>query len=160
MSKSSLRKISANKTAQGQSTVTGNLFDTIGSTQKLKAGDKTIYNGAVYDKNNNPFTGEFFITKNLIPSNIYSALKSSGLSDDFLKINQGFTAIVKDGRIQGLKDKYLGLIDRQSMENAQLKFNTEPQKGQQPKFGRPINTPTTIKQMSLAEKMKAAKKGK
>ena len=137
----SLNKISANKVGQGQPVMEGNLLDNFGSTQKLTAGDKTIENGIVSDKNGNPFNGEFFVTKEFVPTSIYDVLKSSGSNREYLdKRNKGFMAIVKDGRIQALKDPKIGLIDRQSIGNAQLKFNTEPLKGKQPSFGK-ISTP-------------------
>lgn len=134
----SLNKIAANKVPMSDSEEGGNLLDTFGGIQPLKTTSGiTIKEGIVSDKNNNPYTGEFFIPKDQIPASIYSVLKSSGVDKDRLDFSKGFTALVKDGRIQALRDPKLGLIDRTAIGNAQLKFNTEPQKGQQPYFGNP-----------------------
>lgn len=123
----------------------GNLIETIGIGQELGIGsDKTMKDGVItFNKDSKPFDGEVFISKEFIPSNIYSVLKASGANDEALTRNKGFTAIVKNGRIEGLKDKKLGFIDKQSMQNAQLKYNTEPAKGKQMTFGNKNSVPSS-----------------
>ena len=129
--------INLNKNGQGQQQQEGNLFDNIGGGTPISIGkDKSMKDGIItLTKDNSPYNGEVYIPKEFIPSNIYSALKSSGADENVLLGNKGFTATIKNGRIEGLKDKYLGYIDRQSMANAQLKYNTEPTKGTQMQFG-------------------------
>lgn len=117
----------------------GNLFDAFGDVQELDSKKGTglkIKSGLFTDKEGNGYNGSVFMPKELIPVNIYNALKASGVDANKLKFNNGFEVIVKDGRVQGLKDKDIGLVDRQGIENAQLKFNTEPQKGKQMQFGK------------------------
>lgn len=150
----SLAKIAANKAPSQQIQEQGNLFDNIGADTKLQFAGKTLNNGIVtVDKDNTPFNGSVFINKEFIPSNLYSALKSSGADNDVLLANTGFKATVKDGRIVGLTDPYLGYIDRQSMENAQLKFNTESAKAQQPAFGK-VQQPNVKKSSGIVWKNK------
>lgn len=115
----------------------GNLFDTFGEAEAIKStnGTFTGANGLFSDKEGNPYNGEVFITKNFVPAGVYAALSAYGANKDDLSFNKGFTAIIKDGRVTALKDKYLGLIDRRTIENAQLALNKEPMKGRQPNYG-------------------------
>lgn len=139
----------------------GNLFDTFGTVENIntKKGTVKSQNGLFTDKDSNPYTGELFITKEFVPASVYSALEASGIDKRLLNANQGFNAIIKDGRIQALKDPRIGVVDRQAIENAQLKFNTEPVKGRQMQFGVPtaVQPKKETKTMTLAERMKAAK---
>lgn len=148
----------------------GNLFDTFGEAEAIKStnGTFTGANGLFSDKEGNPYNGEVFITKNFVPAGVYAALSAYGANKDDLSFNKGFTAIIKDGRVTALKDKYLGLIDRRTIENAQLALNKEPMKGRQPNYGvsqaapqaKPQQAATAKKELTLAERMKQAKQKK
>lgn len=76
-----------------------------------------------------------------MPEQLKAILKSGGIDINGMSY---YTANIKNGRIQSITPywttkegelKSEGSISRQDMENAQLKYNAEPQKGQQPKFG-------------------------
>ena len=145
----------------------GDLFDTFGETETIQSqkGNFTASNGLFSDKDGNPYNGEIFIQKNFVPAGIYAALGAYGANKDALMGNKGFTAIIKDGRVAALKDKYLGLIDRRTIQNAQLALNKEPMKGQQPNYGRNLPAQQTKpqepkKELTLAERMKQAKQKK
>ena len=77
-----------------------------------------------------------------IPSSTKAILKTAGIDIEgmeYFKITVG-----DDGKMQTMtpywkdkegKEHKEGVITRTDMENAQLKYNSEPQKGQQPNFG-------------------------
>lgn len=76
-----------------------------------------------------------------IPSFTKAVLKKAGIDIEGMEY---FKVEVADGKIQAItpywkdKDGNLhkeGVITREDMENAQLAYNSEPQKGQQPQFG-------------------------
>ncbi len=122
----------------------GNLLDTFGTVQSMSAGKGVkLKSGVFSDKDGNPYTGTVDFDRKDVPSAIYGALKAAGMDAKHLDNSKKFTAIIKDGRIQALKDDKLGLIDRQMIENAQLKYNTEPQKGRQMQFGSGSSSNTT-----------------
>lgn len=88
-----------------------------------------------------------------IPSTTKAILKTAGVDIEGMEY---FETEVKDGKIESItpvwKDKdgkrhKEGVITRKDMWNAQLKYNSEPQKGQQPQFGNqaPLRTPKNIK---------------
>jgi hypothetical protein len=115
--------------------VDGNILDNIGSEPIVLQSGSKIEKGVVTDKNNNPYNGQVYLEKNKIPADLYAALGSYGFNKDELDVNDGFTAIVKDGRIQALKGENLPYIDRTTVENAQLALNKEPKGGRQMGFG-------------------------
>lgn len=130
--------ISAANRGSGADFVTsGNIIDEIdlGETE-LGQGKKVIISqGEVFNSDKTPYNGQIFITRNKLPASLYSALKVMGTDDLFLKGNKGFTAKIVDGQIESLSDERIGNVDRRFLENAQLKLNTEPQKGRQMQFG-------------------------
>ncbi len=154
----SLNKIYANKSGQTPSpTEGGNLLDGIGSVQPVIIKGGRIEGGLVSDDNGNPLTGTLKgLQGKYLPAQLFAVLKSSG---NKIYADDKFDVILKDGRIQGLKTES-GIIDRQAVENAQKKWNTESAKAPQPNFGAKSNPPTGTgkKPLTLAEKMKAAKK--
>lgn len=90
-----------------------------------------------------------------IPALTKAVLKTAGVNIEDMDY---FEADVKDGVIQSItpywKDKEgelhkEGVITRTDMENAQLKYNSEPQKGNQPSFGNPVRPPKDIKQTKM-----------
>ena len=123
-------------------TQVGNILDTFGSVESINfpsTGSK-LEKGIVTTKEGNPYKGEIYIPKQQIPASLYSVLGNYGFDKDYLDANEGFTAIVENGRIQGLKSNDLPFIDRTTVENAQKKFDTE-RKGEAPLVF-DINTPT------------------
>ena len=160
-----LRNIAANKSAQQQTQPTGNLFDAFGEGRPLEIPGKgvDVTNGVWSDKAGNPYSGTLFMPKELVPVNLYNALKSSGVDDKILRGNEGFNVKIKDGRIQSLSDPNIGTIDRQGMQDAQLKWNTEPQKSRQPSFTSkpsPASAPSSSKQEKTWAQKQAEKTGK
>ena len=56
-------------------------------------------------------------------------------------LDSEFTLKYKDGIVDYIKGKRTGVLDRTAMENAQLAYDKEPQKGQKPLFGQPQEKP-------------------
>jgi hypothetical protein len=98
-------------------------------------GNVIISGGEVRGKNGELFNGTVTIPRSKMPTQLYSVLKAGGVDDDFLMANKGFTANVKDGKIQALSEDRIGVISRGFLRNAQLKLDTEPQKGKKLSFG-------------------------
>jgi hypothetical protein len=116
----------ANKLAGGD-VIEGNLFDVI-PDQNLKSGNK-IVNGTYVDVNGNPLSGVVNLPKEKLPSEIFSVIKAPTSVRDF-------DIEFVNGKPEKIVNKRFGTITRQSMENYQLKYNTEPGKGRQPNFGK------------------------
>jgi hypothetical protein len=125
----------AAKAAKGQGGGQGgggnasNLFDNIPDL-KLTDGH-LIKNGQAFDKNGNPFNGKVTLKKEYLPSEIFSVLGSDakGVKD--------FEITFENGTPVKFLNRKTGVITRQGMFNYQLKYNTEPAKGQQLNFGNP-----------------------
>lgn len=111
----------------GSGVIEGNLFDVI-PDQSLKSGNR-IVNGTFVDKNGNPLSGVVNLPKEKLPAEIFSAIKAPTSVRDF-------DIIFVNGKPEKIVNKRFGTVTRQSMENYQLKYNTEPGKGRQPNFGR------------------------
>lgn len=161
--------ISSRKTIGGGAGVAntvsqGNLFDAIGKTENIPLGSGgVIRNGMVVDKKGDSYNGEIRVEKTKLPASIFAALKAGGINEKDLD-DDYFNLVVKNGVIEAIKGQYIGNIDREMMYNAQLKYNTEPQKGQQMQFGnKSVSLPKPAgakKEPTLAERMKQAKKSK
>lgn len=111
----------------GLGVVEGNLFDVI-PDQNLKSGNKII-NGTYVDVNGNPLSGVVNLPKEKLPAELFSVIKAPTSVRDF-------DIEFVDGKPEKLINKRFGTVTRQSMENYQLKYNTEPGKGRQPNFGK------------------------
>ena len=86
-----------------------------------------VKNGVATYANGNPWSGEVSVPKN----------KISGLLFDMIGADPKDVVVTyKNGEPVKLTHPVVGVFDRQSIINYQLKFNTEPGKGQQLKFGR------------------------
>lgn len=122
----------------------GNLLDTFGAAQKLSTPKGfAIDNGIVLNPNGQPYSGTISVSRENVPTQIYQVLKSAGTNPKYLDFNERFELIVKDGKIEAIKDKDIGVITRQMMENAQRKFDTE-RKGESMTFeSRTTTTPKT-----------------
>ena len=144
----------ARQNAAAGAVTSGNIMDEV-DAGKIKLGSGKTVNitkGEVFDENNNPYNGEIFIKREYLPSSLYSALNAMGTDDLLLKANKGFNAKIVNGEIVSLGDPRIGNVSRRFLENAQLKLNTEPQKGRQMSFGsskneqpKPSTTKTTKK---------------
>jgi hypothetical protein len=117
----------ANKVA-GVGVIEGNIMDVI-PDQDLKSGNKII-NGTYVDVNGNPLSGIVNLPKEKLPAEMFDIIKAPREVKDF---NIEFV----NGKPEKLINRRFGTITRQSMENYQLKYNTEPGKGRQPSFGKP-----------------------
>ena len=126
----------------------GNELDRIGGVKEIPItngfGKKIgrITNGIVYNEDGSPRSKELTIETSLLPASIFSIMKNNGV-----EIKDKFVTLIPDatGRISGLRTKTHGTIDRQTMENAQLKANTEPLKGKQPTYGKQTTIPAPKK---------------
>mgnify|MGYP007049619977 CR=1 FL=1 len=135
-------------TATAPAAPQGNLFDTLPNIP-LGSGGK-IENGVAVDKNGNPLTGNVYIEKINIPTEILDGI-GVGASD---KKVTGFNVVFENGVPQQFVNKLTGTLTRQAMYNKQLKMNTEPGKGPQPTYA-PAN-----KKETLAEKMRRLRNSK
>jgi hypothetical protein len=108
--------------------VEGNIMDVI-PDQDLKSGNKII-NGTYVDINGNPLSGVVNLPKEKLPAELFDVIKAPREVKDF---NIEFV----NGKPEKFINRRFGTVTRQSMENYQLKYNTEPGKGRQPSFGKP-----------------------
>jgi hypothetical protein len=116
----------ANKLANA-GVIEGNIMDVI-PDQNLKSGNK-IVNGTYVDINGNPLSGVINLPKEKLPAELFDIIKAPREVRDF---NIEFV----NGKPEKFINKRFGTVTRQSMENYQLKYNTEPGKGKQPNFGK------------------------
>lgn len=132
---------------QTQQELSGNALDEVGSvkpvpistkTQKGITGKGTIENGIARDDRGNLYTGEVSFNYEYIPANLAAVLdfNKTPLDEDELIIVQ-----YRDGEAVGITQPGKAAINRRTVENAQLKYNTETLKGQQPVFGRKLQAP-------------------
>jgi len=140
--KNSLIRIAANRQGQEIANGTsGNSFDEFGGVTPIYIeipneggfGSVTgkIDKGVVFDKDGNLFTGEVEVGKKDIPVNVATSLAAGKIP-----IPAKVPLVVKDGIIVGIKTPN-GIVDREKgILNLQKKANTEPIKGDQPKFGK------------------------
>lgn len=115
-------------------------FDRMGNIEPLvfpKSG-VVLKSGEARDKNGNLFNGDLVTTGDRIGSGLKTVLKSGGFDFTDSDKSDYFTFRIKDGRIEAMKPNGGSWIDRQDLINFQLKANSEPQKGQQPRYGNPV----------------------
>jgi hypothetical protein len=110
--------------------VEGNIMDVI-PDQDLKSGNKII-NGTYVDANGNPISGVVNLPKEKLPAELFDIIKAP-------REIKNFNIEFVNGKPEKLINKNFGTITRQSMENYQLKYNTEPGKGRQPQFGKKVS---------------------
>ena len=123
-------------TNTGSTTETANLFDVIPDVSTV--GGAYIKNGQAFDKDGNPYNGKIVIQKQNLPSEIFSVL------GPVAKDVRNFDVTFENGTPVKFVNPRTGVIDRRGMSNYQLKYNTEPRKGEQPNFGdRPVPSPKT-----------------
>lgn len=115
----------------------GNEFDRFSFT--MPSGHK-VTNGIGETPDGKPFTGRVKIKRGLIPQGTLAILKAAGVSleegsGQFSRPIDDFALEFENGQIVSITPEGGNKIDRTDMENFQLKYNTEPSKGQQLKFG-------------------------
>ena len=91
-----------------------------------------IRNGQAYDKDGNPYNGKVTLSKGKLSSQLFTVLGNPKGVNDF-EIN------FQNGTPNTFSNKRTGVITRQGMANYQLKYNNEPIKGEQMKFGNPAS---------------------
>jgi len=124
-----LLNANAQRNAKG-GTTSGNAFDDIPDTDFKGF---SVKGGMFLNADGTPKNGNVFITGEVIPSSIKSALNAGGI--DAKLLTNGVDAVIKDGKIQSVSNKKIGTVTRDAMENVyQRKFDTEPLKGEHLKF--------------------------
>ena len=84
--------------------------------------------------NNIPYNGKIVMLGEEVPESVRAPLRSIGYEfydDDKVDVN------IVNGKVETIKPIGKSAASRSMMENAQLKFSTEPQKGPQMQFGFP-----------------------
>jgi hypothetical protein len=122
----------------------GHEFDRIGGGKRVEFNSGDFIEGGVFKtKDGGNYSGKKTIDMKYVPASMKAALKGAGMDiteklfDERANIKvptQFIDAEIEDGKIVAIavgKDR----VDRQDMINAQLKYNTEPSKGAQLKFG-------------------------
>lgn len=124
-------------TNTGSGSENANLFDVIPDATTV--GGSYIKNGQAFDKNGTPYNGKIVIQKQNLPSEIFSVL------GPIAKNVKSFDVTFENGTPVKFVSPKTGVIDRRGMSNYQLKYNTEPRKGEQLEFYNrpPKTTPAT-----------------
>ena len=121
--------------------VEGNALDEITNIVGTKKG--VVVKDGVANLNGVPYTGKLVMLGNEIPQSVRSPLKSINYTFgdteqvDVNMVDGKIESIQALGRTVGSKQpaRRKSLVSRSTMENAQLKFSTEPQRGPQMQFG-------------------------
>jgi hypothetical protein len=117
--------INLNKSFQAPVTPIRNLLDDFGSTLpvSIQGGQFKIDKGLAVDKNGRPITGTIsdFSGGNL-PADIFTVLENYKID---LNPRDKYKLIVDNGQIQGFQTKRGQIIDRNTIEAAQRKYDTE-----------------------------------
>jgi hypothetical protein len=116
------RTIDYNK---GQGAPIRNLFDDIASLKPITnlSKDFTLSRGLVTGKEGKPYNGDITnISGENIPPDVFTVLENYKIN---VNPRDKFKLIVKDGRIQGFQTKKGQIIDRNTIEAAQRKYDTE-----------------------------------
>jgi hypothetical protein len=127
--------------------IEGNALDEITNVVGVKKG--VVIKDGVANINGVPYSGKIVMKGNEIPESVRSPLKSIGykFSDaeqvDVNMVDGKIESIQALGRTSsGVPAKRKSVVSRSMMENAQLKFSTEPQKGSQMQFGQGLSPKT------------------
>jgi hypothetical protein len=95
-----------------------------------------VKNGVATYANGNPWSGEVSVPKNKISGLLFHMIGADP---------KDVVVTYKNGEPVKMVHPQVGSISRNAIINYQLKFNTEPGKGQQLKFGRDTGTPSKKK---------------
>ena len=119
----------ANKT--GVPPERGNLFDDIPDV-KFKSGNY-IRNGQAFDKDGNPYNGKIKLPKANLSAQLFSVLGNPRVKE--------FDVTFENGTPVRYANEKTGVLTRQGMYNYQLKYDSEPLKGEKMEFGKPAPAP-------------------
>ena len=116
----------------GQIQVTGNAFDEITNIKGIKKG-VDVQDGIAL-LNSKPYNGKVVVLGEELPLSVVAPLKSAGLK---IAQKDKVDVVFENGKVISIKPIGKSAVSKTMMENAQLKYSTEPQKGPQMIFGRP-----------------------
>lgn len=119
--------------------IEGNAFDELTGIAGIRKGVK-IKDGLA-TLNNIPYNGKIVMLGEEVPESVRAPLRSIGYEfydDDKVDVN------IVNGKVETIKPIGKSAASRSMMENAQLKFSTEPQKGPQMQFGFPKTSAFTF----------------
>ena len=124
---------------RGQVAPVRNLLDDVASVKPITnlTKDFTLSKGVVTGKEGKPFTGDIKdISGQNIPADIFTVLENYKIN---LNPKDKFRLIIKNGRIEGMQTKKGQIIDRNTIEAAQRKYDTE-RKGEPGLYSEPQAT--------------------
>lgn len=121
-------------------TIKGNAFDELTGIVGIRKGVK-IEDG-VATLNGAPYNGKIVMLGEEVPESVRAPLRSIGY--EFYDDDKVDVSIV-NGKVETIKPTGKSAASRTMMENAQLKFSTEPQKGPQMIFGVPPKSSKPLK---------------
>ena len=113
----------------------GNLFDDIPDVKLTNGG--YIRNGQAYDKNGNPYNGKINLKKENLSAQLFSVLGNPRVKE--------FDVTFENGTPVKYANEKFGVLTRQGMYNYQLKYDSEPIKGEKMSFGPPAPAPSGAK---------------
>jgi hypothetical protein len=119
----------ANKT--GVPPERGNLFDDIPDV--AITGGAYIRNGQAFDKDGNPYNGKIKLPKANLSAQLFSVLGNPRVKE--------FDVTFENGTPVRYANEKTGVLTRQGMYNYQLKYDSEPLKGEKMEFGKPAPAP-------------------
>jgi hypothetical protein len=102
-----------------------NLLDDVASVKPITnlTKDFTLSKGVVTGKEGKPFTGDIKdVSGQNIPADIFTVLENYKIN---INPKDKFRLIIKNGRIEGMQTKKGQIIDRNTIEAAQRKYDTE-----------------------------------
>lgn len=120
--------------------IEGNAFDELTGIVGIRKGVK-IEDG-VATLNGAPYNGKIVMLGEEVPESVRAPLRSIGY--EFYDDDKVDVSIV-NGKVETIKPTGKSAASRTMMENAQLKFSTEPQKGPQMRFGVPPKSSKPLK---------------
>jgi hypothetical protein len=148
--------INLNKSFQAPVTPMRNLLDDFGSTLpvSIQGGQFKIDKGLAVDKNGRPITGTIsdFSGGNL-PADIFTVLENYKID---LNPRDKYKLIVDNGQVQGFQTKRGQIIDRNTIEAAQRKYDTE-RKGEGLYYQNPSPAPSPAPSSKPSGKTKTYK---
>ena len=110
---------------KGQVAPVRNLLDDVASVKNITnvTKDFTLSKGVVTGKEGKPFTGDIIdVSGQNIPADIFTVLENYKIN---INPKDKFRLIIKNGRIEGMQTKKGQIIDRNTIEAAQRKYDTE-----------------------------------
>lgn len=133
-----------------------NLLDDVASVKPITnlTKDFTLSKGVVTGKEGKPFTGDIKdISGQNIPADIFTVLENYKIN---INPKDKFRLIIKNGRIEGMQTKKGQIIDRNTIEAAQRKYDTE-RKGEPGLYSEPQATEDGIDDLSKFDLSKIKK---